>query len=96
MLVDELILCCTTTNGVVEERVKQDANKVIVRRRLLCTPLGSQLTFRLQLCDMGLTELPVELFRMTNVKELFLFVNSLCSLPSEFAQLTALEELGVR
>jgi Leucine-rich repeat (LRR) protein len=45
---------------------------------------------------MGLTELPAELFRMTSVRELFLSGNQLCSLPSGIAQLTALEELGVR
>jgi hypothetical protein len=45
---------------------------------------------------MGLTELPSELFRMKNFKELWLSNNKLCSLPSEIAQLTALEELWVR
>jgi Leucine-rich repeat (LRR) protein len=45
---------------------------------------------------MGLTEVPSELFRMKNVKQLFLSVNNLCSLPSEIAQLPALKELWVR
>jgi Leucine-rich repeat (LRR) protein len=45
---------------------------------------------------MGLTEVPSELFRMKNVKEFNLSNNNLCSLPSEIAQLTALEELWVR
>jgi hypothetical protein len=45
---------------------------------------------------MGLTEVPSELFRMKNVKELWLNVNKLCSLPSEIAHLTTLEELAVR
>jgi hypothetical protein len=39
---------------------------------------------------------PCELFRMKNVKELYLTKNKLCSLPSEIAQLTSLEELLVR
>jgi hypothetical protein len=45
---------------------------------------------------MGLTEVPSELFRMKNVKELYLDSNKLCSLPSEIAQLTTLEWLIVR
>jgi Leucine-rich repeat (LRR) protein len=46
---------------------------------------------------MGLTEVPSELFRMKNVvKELWLFNNKLCSLPSDVAHLTTLEELSVR
>jgi hypothetical protein len=45
---------------------------------------------------MGLMEVPSELFRMKSVKQLFLNNNKLCSLPSEIAQLTALEELWVR
>jgi hypothetical protein len=45
---------------------------------------------------MGLTELPSELFRMKNVKSLYLINNNLCSLPSEIEQLSALLELWVR
>jgi Leucine-rich repeat (LRR) protein len=45
---------------------------------------------------MDLTDVPSELFRMKNVKQLFLSINKLCSLPSEVAQLPALEELWVR
>jgi Leucine-rich repeat (LRR) protein len=45
---------------------------------------------------MGLTELPSELFRMKNVKTLWLGSNKLCSLPSEIAHMTTLEELWVR
>jgi Leucine-rich repeat (LRR) protein len=45
---------------------------------------------------MGLTELPSELFRMKNVKSLFFHDNYLCSLPSDVAHLTTLEELSVR
>jgi hypothetical protein len=45
---------------------------------------------------MGLTELPSELFRMKNVKRLFLHNNNLCSLPSEIALLTTLKSLEVR
>ena len=44
---------------------------------------------------MGLTEVPCELFRMKNLKTLWLNVNNLCSLPSEIAHLT-LERLSVR
>jgi len=39
---------------------------------------------------------PSELFRMKFVKELHLYVNKLCSLPSEIAHMTKLEGLGVR
>jgi hypothetical protein len=46
--------------------------------------------------NMGLTEVPCELFRMKNLKRLLLSVNNLCSLPSEIAQLTVLEALNVR
>jgi hypothetical protein len=45
---------------------------------------------------MGLTEMPSELFRMKNLKTLWLNVNKLCSLPSEIAHLSTLEELWVR
>ncbi len=45
---------------------------------------------------MGLTEVPAELFRMENVKTLWLNDNHLCSLPSEIAHLTTLEVLSVR
>jgi len=45
---------------------------------------------------MGLTEVPSELFRMKNLKRLWLNGNKLCSLPSEIAHLTALGELWVR
>ena len=45
---------------------------------------------------MGLTEVPSELFRMKNLKSLYLSANNLCSLPSEIAHLSTLEELWVR
>jgi Leucine-rich repeat (LRR) protein len=45
---------------------------------------------------MGLTDVPSELFRMKNLKELNLSNNKLCSLPSEIAQLATLERLYVR
>jgi Leucine-rich repeat (LRR) protein len=45
---------------------------------------------------MGLTEVPSELFRMKNVKNLDLDHNNLCSLPSEIAQLVMLDTLFVR
>jgi Leucine-rich repeat (LRR) protein len=45
---------------------------------------------------MGLTEVPSELFRMKNLKELYLNNNFLCSLPSEIAHLPTLEGLYVR
>ena len=44
---------------------------------------------------MRLTALPTELFRLKNVKELWLFNNFLSSLPGEIAQLTLLESLDV-
>jgi Leucine-rich repeat (LRR) protein len=45
---------------------------------------------------MGLTEVPPELFRLKNLKRLWLFNNKLSSLPSEIALLTKLEVLFVR
>jgi hypothetical protein len=45
---------------------------------------------------MCLTEVPAELFRMKNLKRLFLSNNMLCSLPSEIAHLANLEWLYVR
>ena len=47
---------------------------------------------------MGLSEVPSELFRMKNVRVLWLGNNNLCSLslPSEIAQLATLERLNVR
>jgi Leucine-rich repeat (LRR) protein len=45
---------------------------------------------------MGLTVVPAELFRLKNLKELTLYNNKLCSLPSEIAHLTTLERLYVR
>jgi Leucine-rich repeat (LRR) protein len=44
---------------------------------------------------MGLTDFPSELFRTKNLKQLWLYSNNLCSLPSEIAHLTTLEKLGV-
>jgi leucine-rich repeat protein SHOC2 len=43
-----------------------------------------------------MTEVPHELIRMKNVKFLVLYNNNFCSLPSEIAHLTTLEELSVR
>jgi Leucine-rich repeat (LRR) protein len=54
------------------------------------------LTHRLQLGGMGLTEVPPELFRLKNLKRLWLFNNKLSSLPSEIAHLATLEALWVR
>jgi Leucine-rich repeat (LRR) protein len=45
---------------------------------------------------MDLTELPSALFCMKNVESLRLEDNKLCSLPSEIAHMTTLEELWVR
>jgi hypothetical protein len=45
---------------------------------------------------MRLTELPSELFRMTNLKQLWLADNNVGSLPSEIALLSKLELLNVR
>jgi Leucine-rich repeat (LRR) protein len=45
---------------------------------------------------MNLMELPSELLRVKKVKTLWLDNNNLCSLPSEIAHLTTLEELTVR
>jgi Leucine-rich repeat (LRR) protein len=56
----------------------------------------AQLSQCLQLGEMGLTEVPCELFRMKNVKQLWFHRNNLCSLPSEISRLTTLEKLGVR
>jgi Leucine-rich repeat (LRR) protein len=52
----------------------------------------------LQLDRMDLTEVPSELFRLTNVNNIWLSNNNLCSLPmpSEIAHMTALERLYVR
>jgi Leucine-rich repeat (LRR) protein len=56
----------------------------------------SDLTHRLQLDGLDLTEVPSELLRMKNLKRLYLGINKLCSLPSEIAQLATLEWLSVR
>ena len=45
---------------------------------------------------MRLKEVPSELFRMKNLKALVLYDNKLCSLPSDIAHLTTLEQLWVR
>ncbi len=82
-----------TTFGVVENRVKHDAVRVEVSRRLA---RRSVLTLCLQLYCMGMTEVPSELFRMEHVKTLDLNSNMLCSLPSEIALMTTLEKLYVR
>jgi Leucine-rich repeat (LRR) protein len=46
--------------------------------------------------NMGLTEVPSELFRKKNLKTLYLSGNNLGSLPSEIAHLETLEGLYVR
>jgi Leucine-rich repeat (LRR) protein len=56
----------------------------------------SHTVLRRQLSGMGLTEVPSELFRMKNVKRLYLTNNNLCSLPSEIAHMITLERLIVR
>jgi hypothetical protein len=93
LAVAELILRCKTTKGVVEKRVKHDADAVEVSQRFACR---LALTPCLQLYGMDLTEVPCELFRMKNLKQLRLGINNLCSLPSEIAHLTMLERLFVR
>jgi Leucine-rich repeat (LRR) protein len=45
---------------------------------------------------MGLKEVPSELFRMKNLKQLNLSANNLSSLPSDIAHLAMLETLSVR
>jgi hypothetical protein len=45
---------------------------------------------------MGVAELPCELFLVTTLKQLRLFNNHLCALPSTVAQLSLLELLNVR
>jgi Leucine-rich repeat (LRR) protein len=60
---------------------------------MICTSLSSHTSSS---ADGRLTELPSELFRMKNVKFLWLHKNNLCSLPSEIAHLTTLESLYVR
>lgn len=50
----------------------------------------------LQLAGMGVAELPCELFLVTTLKQLRLFNNHLCALPSTVAQLSLLELLNVR
>jgi len=45
---------------------------------------------------MGLLEVPSDVFRMKSVKQLYLYNHTLCSLPSEIAQLAMLERLYVR
>jgi Leucine-rich repeat (LRR) protein len=56
----------------------------------------SDLTHRLQLDGMGLTEVPSELFRKKDVKILHLHNNNLSSLPREIAQLATVAWLYVR
>jgi Leucine-rich repeat (LRR) protein len=64
---------------------------------MICTSLSlSHITHRLQLRGMGLTGLPSELFRMKNVKRLYLTNNKICSLPSDIAHSATLEDLWVR
>jgi Leucine-rich repeat (LRR) protein len=62
------------------------------RESMICTSPSSP---RLQLVNMGLTEVPSELFRMNNVKAVFLAGNKLCSLPSAIWHLKALYGLDV-
>jgi len=89
----EVVLRCKTTNGVVERRFERDADVVNVSRDHLHV---AQLSHRLQLQSLDLTEVPSELLRMKNVKELWLGSNNLCSLPSEIAHMITLELLYVR
>jgi Leucine-rich repeat (LRR) protein len=51
---------------------------------------------RLQLSNMGLIEVPTDLFRVKHVTSLALVSNKLCSLPSEISALTKLDSLHVR
>jgi Leucine-rich repeat (LRR) protein len=58
--------------------------------------LSLTLTRRLQLWNMGLTELPSEVLRLKSMKTLWLNNNDLCSLPTEIARLNMLDKLIVR
>jgi len=91
--VAEVVLRCKTTKGVVEKRFEHDTRVVSVSRRFA---RRSDLTHRLQLDGMGLTEVPPELFRKKDVAILHLHNNNLSSLPREIAQLATLEWLYVR
>jgi hypothetical protein len=95
--VDELLLRCSTTSGIVEKRVQRDSVDVSVSAAVVVasfahtTPSSS-----FQLSDMGLTEVPSDLFLLTDCEQLFLFNNCLCSLPSDIWRLTKLSMLSVR
>jgi Leucine-rich repeat (LRR) protein len=89
-----LILRCNTTKGVVEKHVKHDA-LIAVRNDLHVAQL-SPLCHCLQLQGIGLTDVPPELFRLTNARKLYLYNNNLCSLPREISHLVMLEGLRVR
>jgi Leucine-rich repeat (LRR) protein len=77
-------------------RVRPARKDAASRRFARRSALTRTRTRHLQLGCMGRTEVPSELFRMKNVKQLFLSINKLCSLSSEVAQLPALEKLWVR
>jgi hypothetical protein len=89
-----VVLHCKTTEGVVEQRFKRNADKIIVRLVLHRRSASHHIVVKL--ADMGLTEVPSDLFQITTVRYLRLYCNQLCSLPSQVGQLTRLVTLDVR
>jgi Leucine-rich repeat (LRR) protein len=88
------ILRCQMTRDVIDVRVRLDDQEVDVSTRLLFLCLSPLTTF-FKLSCMFLTTVPVELFLMTNLRQLDMSKNELCELPSEIGDLARLERLNV-
>ncbi len=79
--------------GFHADRIYLMANEDEALRRIRET--REQNGFKLDLSGLSLTELPTEIYQLTNLNELHLAKNQLTELPAEIGQLSQIEKLSL-